>query len=229
MFENRPLYYMAPVTCAPWIVLYGILSYNRVRQPHPIRPDTQSIADPFVNDRRDRLTINGTSLHDYVPLYWATHTPMQYVVTIKEKRLKEPDLIFFILDSDTVLSLPGVLTTDGNAASDKTGFWVGNGALPSIDWNIVKTDNCYSRLYKQKKCAEVLVPDEIPPALIKRICVMSVEAQTKLHAEVSRVARIAHQHKLFMRSMEPEIAPELYYPQYALIDEMLAQLKNLSL
>lgn len=29
--------------------------------------------------------------------------------------------------------------------------------------------------------------------------------------------------------MEPEIAPELYYPQYALIDEILAQLKNLSL
>jgi len=177
MSENRPLYYMAPMVCAPWIVLYGILSYNKVKPPPPIRPDTRSIADPFVNNRRDRKTIDGVSLHDYVPLYWATHTPMQYVVTIKKKRLKEEALIFFVFDSDEVLSLPGVLTTDGNAASDETLFWRGEGALSSIDWKIIDTPNCYSILYKRKKCAEVLVPNELSPGLIKHVCVVSSEAK----------------------------------------------------
>lgn len=203
---------MAPMVCAPWIVLYGILSYNKVKQSHPIRPDTRSIADPFVNNRRDRKTIDGVPLHDYVPLYWATHTPMQYVVTLKTGRLREDNLVFLVFDSEEILSLPGVLTTDGNAASDETNFWKGNGALPSISWEIINTPNCFSKEYKRKKCAEVLVPHEIPPTYSRQVCVKSPDAKVRLEAELDRVARIAKQHAASMHQIKAEIAGSLYYP-----------------
>jgi hypothetical protein len=217
MFENRPLYYMAPMLNAPWIVLYGILSYNRVMQPHAIRLDSRSIADPFVNSRRHSRYVEGLSLHDYVPLYWATHTPMQYVVTLKTGRLREDDLVFFVFDSETVLSLPGVLTTDGNAASDETSFWKANGALPSIEWGIIETPNCFSKEYKRKKCAEVLVPHELPPVIINKVCVKSLNAKSKLLAELDRVAGIAKQNGISMRQIVPETAGSLYYPNGMII------------
>jgi hypothetical protein len=149
---------------------------------------------------------------------------MQYVVTIKEKRLKEQDLVFIIFDSEEVLSLPGVLTTDGNAASEETRFWIGKGALSSIDWEIINTPNCYSKIYKRKKCAEVLIPHELPAVLIKRICVMSTDAKTTLEAELLRVAQIARQYGIPMRSIKPEVVKELFYLQDALMDEILARL-----
>src|SRR5881628_1257855 len=106
------LYYMVPMNNAPLIAILGILSYNRVNNNPNFRSLTISIADPFVNSRRHWRAIRGLSLHDFVPLYWATHTPMQYVVTVKECKLVQEDLVFFILNAETVLGLPGVYTTD---------------------------------------------------------------------------------------------------------------------
>lgn len=76
------LYYMAPIENAAFIAGFGILSYNTIHAKGDLAAIVHTIADPFVNNRRHGRNVAGRSLHDYVPLYWATHTPMQYVLPI---------------------------------------------------------------------------------------------------------------------------------------------------
>jgi len=169
------------------IALLGILSYNQLQRLPELDKLSVSIADPFVNRRRHRRQINGRSLHDFVPLYWATHTPMQYVDTVKNGTLPEDDLVFFVLDAGQVLTLPGVMTTDGNAASKETVVCEGLGALLHLDLGIIRTPDCYSHDWKRRKCAEVLVPDRVPTDKISYIAVRTDEVASQLRSTLKTV------------------------------------------
>ena len=195
------LYYMAPEQNAFWIAGLGILSYNLKAKLPDLQDVSASIADPFVNTRRHGRQVGGQDLHDYVPLYWATHTPMQYVVTHK-RLLPQDDLAFFVLNAVRVLALPGVWSTDGNAASSETAFYEGAGALPFLDWQILATPNCWSYAYKRKKCAEVLVPNRIGPELIRRVVVHSEATCRELREQMTRIGR---------PTPVIEVDPSLYY------------------
>ena len=87
------LHYIAPLGTSILIAKDGVVSYNRRKQLessgtldqrwlHSLGVD--SLADPNVQSRRhNKVFSDGRSIHDFVPLYFATHTPMQYV-KIKE-------------------------------------------------------------------------------------------------------------------------------------------------
>jgi hypothetical protein len=138
--------------------MFGVLSFNTRRacaEQIPILRQGTSIADPEVNSRLDRRSIDGRPLHEYANLYWVTHTPMQYVQTIPQD-----ELVFFVFDADEILQLPGVLTTDGNAACNETQFFEGRGAEPYLDWRILNTPNCYSREYKRRSAQKSWFPEE---------------------------------------------------------------------
>lgn len=65
------LYYMLPAENVPAVMRKGILSYNKAKSfPH------RSFADESVQRRREHLIIPGANrhIHDYVPLYFTTHT-----------------------------------------------------------------------------------------------------------------------------------------------------------
>ena len=207
--SSEYLFYMAPRKNAPWIALSGVFSYNRINTSD-FSQFLQSIADPFVNNRRDSLQIEEKPLHDYVPLYWATHTPMQYVV-----KLPQDQLVFFVLEAAQILKLSGVITTDGNAASNDTKFFRGDGALPHLDWEIIQTPNCWSREYKRKKCAEVLVPDKIEPTLIRQICVFSTSSSKHLKTAICETAQNLKYYEVHIPNLIKlvKVDPNLYYGQ----------------
>lgn len=95
------LHYMVPIANAPWILAIGILSYNKAQAlPH------HSVALWSVQNRRkSKIPGTGKQIHDYVPLYFATHTPMQYVVTIpaptkhRIKVLPQDELVIIEVDA----------------------------------------------------------------------------------------------------------------------------------
>jgi hypothetical protein len=189
------LHYLAPIKNVPSIITFGILSYNKIQSYKKSYPDfnnlTTSIADPFVNSRRHyRILSSGRSLHDYVPLYFATHTPMQYVISIRDKKLSQHELVFIEVDTKKVLNLPGIFTTDGNAASSETQFFAGNSGLEYIDWKIVNTRECSSPEYKRKKCAEVLIPECVEPELFVRICVYSEDMKNILEESNEKISKL---------------------------------------
>ncbi len=185
-----PLYYMAPLQPnAVLIALLGVFSFNQLHAVPEIADLTRSIADPFVNGRRHGIPIGSGTLHDFVPLYWAIHTPMQYVVTQRPGVFPQDELVFVVFDSTDILAIPSIWTTDGNAASNDTTPYVGVGALPYLDWKVLETPDCWSREYKRRKCAEVLVPDQIPASAISEIRVYSDVARRRLTSKLLAARR----------------------------------------
>ena len=109
---RRPLFYMAPMGRRPvgnatHIRMVGILSFNLWQSIPGLSQNSTSIADPCVNSRRHVRQIDGRSLHDFVPFYWATHTPMQYALTVRDKLVSQDKLVFFVFDAEEMASVAG--------------------------------------------------------------------------------------------------------------------------
>jgi hypothetical protein len=205
---------MAPLKQAPLICVAGVLSYNNIHKKSRLKDYISSIADPFVNGRRERLMVGTRPLHDFVPLYWSVHTPMQYVVTIKRRCLPENELIFFEFRSDEILSIDGVLSTDGNVASWDTETFDGDGALDNIDWDIVDNPKCISPEWKRKKQAEVLVPERIPAEYIHRVVTQTIATSDRLEQAVQELTeQVPKDQADFLASHPPpiEVDQRLYY------------------
>lgn len=186
------LYYMAAIDNIPSILASGILSKNRLG----VRP-YRDIANSSVQLHRGHRSVridNGEEtiidLHDFVPLYFATHTPMQYVNTQGTKyqlpRMKQEELVFIEVAALKVFKIAGVLFTNGNAAKFETQFFSSPTNLDKLAWHIIRTYNCFSEEYKWKKAAEVLVPRKIPTRMFKRIVIYSRDARSRLEARAEK-------------------------------------------
>jgi hypothetical protein len=175
MYDGKTLYYMTAMDNIPDIYKYGLVSRNVIERSI-LRETSRSIDDKAVNSRRGNLQVFGKSLHDYVPLYWATHTPMQYVITQKEKTIEQHDLVFVVFDLATIELLQPIVTTDGNAACVETNFYDGWGAVPHLIEEILACKKCLSKDYRRRKCAEVLVGRAIPPVFFSYLAVKSQTA-----------------------------------------------------
>lgn len=176
---------MTPRRNLPSILEKGILCYNRARYiPH------QSVALSSVQKKRRS---GGADLHDFVPLYFATHTPMQYLITMGSKRrskvIDESELVFIEIDAVSIFKSTDIFFTDGNAASYETSFYDHITDLDSLNWDIIRTRNCSSDVYRRKKAAEVLIPDQISPDFFRRIVVYDQKSKTQLKKEITKYAK----------------------------------------
>lgn len=159
----RELHYIVPHTNIPSILEHGLLSHRRADRLHH-----HSVANSSVQAQRGRVRLpTGRNLLDYVNLYFDARNPMMYVI-------QEKHLTLAVLRIDrSVLELPGVMISDGNAARGLTRF-----APPTdegfaiIDETVVFADfwtHPDPQIQDERKrirCAEVLVPDQVPPQFI---------------------------------------------------------------
>ena len=175
--ENlKELHYICPIANVPLIMKHGILSHKEAG-----RLEHASVADQEIQDRRERKRVPlGLPLHYYVNLYFSARNPMMY------KRLAKSSELCVLRISVEVLSLPGVVITDGNASSDYTQFGAYPDMLERIDWRLVFAEdwrdaNKISYLTKKRvKCAEVLVPKSVDPRFICGAYVSCEKAQLEL-------------------------------------------------
>jgi hypothetical protein len=187
--EVRHLYYMAPLDNAALIVCFGIFSFNHMKDiPH------RNIASDAVQRRRAfYVPSSGRSVHDYVPLYFATHTPMQRRLThgtgVHSPQLTEDALAIFELSARRLFALEDVVFTDGNAASSRTQFFDDTAQFGRLNWDIIRNRRCYSDRFRWRKAAEVLVPDRIDPSLIEQVITCSDESRTVLIKLVDQVRK----------------------------------------
>lgn len=154
------LHYMTPLANLPSIAKHGLLSHQRVaRLPHA------SVAMAGVQDRRSGRTVpGGQPLHQYVNLYFDARNAMMFL-------RKARDLVV-VRVAPTVLDLPGVVVTDGNAANGPTRFLPSPSGLSILDEERVfavswdHSDYWEKQERKRQRQAEVLVPDVVPEEYI---------------------------------------------------------------
>nr|VFJ91351.1 MAG: protein of unknown function (DUF4433) [Candidatus Kentron sp. LFY] len=136
-----------------------------------------------VQDRRNKIQVpGGVRLHQYANLYFDARNPMMY------KRLAQVEVLCVLCVSTDVLNLPGVVITDQNAASDYVRFYPPRFStfldfdwICADDWHHPDDSIAYYR-HKSIKCAEVLVPNTVPPNFIRKAYVASDAARTALLA-----------------------------------------------
>lgn len=155
-------HYIAHFDNLPSIFQGGILSHAKAGAHKPT-----SVASQDVQNRRARRKVpRGRRLHQYANLYFTARNPMMYVL-----RHNHADLAVLAVDI-AVLDIPGAVLADGNAASDPTAFYASPAGLGNLDGNAIfavdwTDQDIFEYWYKKRvKCAEVLIPDEVPPEFI---------------------------------------------------------------
>lgn len=144
---------------------YGILSH-RLRKKRGII--SRSVAMQEIQDRRkNKIISGGKALHSYANLYFDAHNPMLSKVRNHNKE------ICVLRIHPEVLSLPGVVITDRNAACNYAGFYPYPDGLKKLNfgmiyaiWWLHQGDPRLEELHKNIKCAEVLVPNCVYPRYI---------------------------------------------------------------
>jgi len=187
------LHFITPIQNLASILQHGILSHRRAEQlPH------DSVANAEVQDRRQvKMVPGGRPLHEYVNLYLCARNPMMFL-----RQDAHPQLCVLRV-STGVLDLPGVVVTDGNAASGPTAFYPSPAGLAYLDAGLIfavywtDPDPIVQTRKKRAKCAEVLVPDRVDPQLILGAYVSSSDAGRTLQVAAPDLNLTVNAHLFF--------------------------------
>ena len=207
---------MAQARNIPSILHRGILCHRRAQGLQHV-----DLADSNVQALRHGSCVPGTTktVHDYVPLYFATHTPTQYALTRGTDKhgvvIDDDQLVFLDVDPLGVFEIEGVVFTDGNAASAGTRFFSGVENLCQLDWDIIHRRSGSDPAFRRKKAAEVLVPDVVPVDLVNRVVIFDELAKGRLRKAIKkyelRMDERGDRKFAFPTKFPLAIAPDYYY------------------
>lgn len=160
----------------PSILKYGILSYAEAAKiPHG------SVALESVQEKRDQKRVpGGLALHEYANVYFHARNPM-----MSRRRNEAPRLCVLRISPD-ILNIPGAVITDQNAASKYVLFmapdrikYLNFDYLFARSWKHPE-DQIEEWRHSSAKCAEVLVPQRIPPEFLLGAYVLTDAAKRRL-------------------------------------------------
>ena len=140
----------------------GILNHYAA---HHYNPKLADISDPNAQKWRENFeNCFNRRIHEYAPLYISPKNPMLY------KRREIQNVLCLVEVSLSVLTKSEYLITDGNAVSRDTIFFKNIDSIPSITLDVLNAK--YWNDFddgKRRKCAEVLIYQNIAPEHIKMI------------------------------------------------------------
>lgn len=159
--EVREFHYIARFENVRSILDLGILSFEAAKGLGPV-----SFALETAQWRRAHKEVApGRSVHTYANVYFDAHNP-----TLSRRRDLN-DRLAVLRISQAILDMPGTVVATQNAASDGVQFHPSPAGLAHVDHDKVyaewwTTDAAIKEEWARIKCAEVLVPDAIPPGYI---------------------------------------------------------------
>lgn len=165
-------YYFADFRNFESIISNGIFSKNYI---HKTRIKNYDFSNSEVQVRRHfkEIDLNGIKyrIHDFVPLYFVPKTPTLFAID-------ERELLFFIEINKNIISHnKKYIFSDGNAASNRTGFYDDLGeAKKNIPWEVLNAKfwNNFED-GKRKRNAEILIYDKIETSYFNRVIVNNKE------------------------------------------------------
>lgn len=175
--QVKHLYYIAHLDNLTSIVKNGIICHNKVGKKRVV-----DISNSAVQERRAAVRIPGINkpLHDFANLYFNPRNAMMFV----RKDLHEELWVLGI--SSSVLEMPNVVITDGNAASGPTLFLDVPSGLAKLPRNGIMTkdwrddDRIVMAEKRRVACAEVLIPNKVEPSFFEEIYVSCTETKKRV-------------------------------------------------
>lgn len=192
--HRRSLYNITPINNVSSIIQNGILCFDDIKNVQH-----QSIAMDEVQARRDQIVIpGGLRLHQYANLYFTYNNAMLF----KRKEIAE-DLCVLAL-SPEVLDITDCIVSDRNAAASLAKFYPAEDGLSQLDFDLIFSqywthDDPYEQSnHRAIKCAEILVPHQIPYGYVVGAYVVSESAKQMLR-QTGFDQRIVINTKVFYR------------------------------
>jgi len=190
--DLNELGYITPIATVPSILRHGILSHRLAEKiAH------ESIALPNVQLRANVVIPNGRALHEYANLYISPRNPMLLRLSGIHGQM------CVLRTSADVLDIPGVIITDSNAASKYVTFRLAPEGLAIVDRDRTfaeyrtHDDQIEQWRHSAQKCAEVLVPDVVPPSYIFGAYVSCTESRELLQGLAPKLSVGVDRHLFF--------------------------------
>jgi hypothetical protein len=168
---HRYIYHFTHIDNLPDILRNGFLCNN-----HPDFPERcRSIAEQGIQTRRAEMEVTcgpGGVVHDYVPLYFGSLSPMLLAV-VNKKNVDQMDILYFEFPI-SILNRDDVVFTDAsaNTAIPPT-FYHDPSDLDKLNWSAIDSFkwSCSSDEERHQRMAEVLVLSELPVSQAARVIV----------------------------------------------------------
>ena len=177
------IYHITPISNLPILLQCGELrSKNQLRSGST---SYESIAYEHIQERRAAKAVPcgpRGSLHDYVPFYFASRSPMLYAIHkgyVDGYQGHQSDILHLVTTAEAIASASlGFAFSDGHAVMGYTSFYDDLKVLPTtIDWEIMKAeywnDTNEDGDRKRRRQAEFLVHQSVPMPLIRGIGVIN--------------------------------------------------------
>ena len=183
--EGRYVYHFSHIDNLPGLIQHGFLATN-----HPAFPRRHhSIAASSIQRRRAVMQVPcgpGGSVHDYIPLYFGSCSPMLLSV-LHTKNIDQSDILYFEFSISLVTS-PHAIFTDAsaNTAIPPT-FYSDPAHLDKLDWAAIdslKWSNPDDD-YRHRRMAELLVYHQLPITAAARCVVWNESIKRKVERVVN--------------------------------------------
>ncbi len=173
------VYHFTPIENLPGILESdGLICNNRCRTQQV------SIAHHHIQDRRSRKPVPcgpGGCLHDYVPFYFCTRSPMMYAINggaVESYNRGQAELVYLVLNFQRVAGAGlKFVFTDRHAATNHAVFYTNPADLRRIDWDLMSSPRWNNipeyRDRKDRRQAELLVHAFVPWDLVDSLVVMT--------------------------------------------------------
>lgn len=184
---HRYLYHFTHIDNLPQILKHGFLANTHRRFP---ADDCRSIAEPSIQKRRSEMDVTcgpGGKVHDYVPLYFGTLSPMLLAV-VNRKNVDQADIVYFEFPI-ALLERETVVFTDASAnTAAPPNFFSDPVNLSNLNWQEIDSIKwgCASEQLRHQRMAEVLVFSKLSVAEATRVVVWNASIRTRLEAMVTQ-------------------------------------------
>jgi hypothetical protein len=204
-FASRYVYHFTHLDNLPSLLRNGFLANN-----HPDFPSvgSTSIAATSIQERRATMRVpcgGGGVVHDYVPFYFGSLSPMLLGV-VNKKNIDQWDILYFEFPI-SILNRPGAAFTDASANTNVLPRFYDNvQLLGKLNWSEIDSLkwSSGSEALRHQRMAEALVPYAVDVQSASRVIVWNEAARDK-------VARIVNQFGVPFPPIEYESPARRHY------------------
>ncbi|SHL91435.1 DarT ssDNA thymidine ADP-ribosyltransferase family protein [Morganella morganii] len=180
LYSERCIYHFTHINNLSGLMKNGLLSNNNPSFPK----ENVSIAENEIQNRRSKMKVTCSPhgvVHDYVPLYFGSLSPMLLAV-IKKKKIDQSDIIYIEFPLSIIKKYSFVFTNASANTEVPPDFFNDPKKLNHLNWDEIdsKKWSCKNDTLKHQRMAELLIKNSLPITEATRIVVWSKEIKDKI-------------------------------------------------
>jgi hypothetical protein len=176
--KHRSIYHFTHIDNLEGLMKTGFLAKNNSDFPES---EHRSVAAHGIQVRRSKMPVTcgpGGVVHDYVPLYFGSVSPMLLSV-VNQKNIDQMEIVYFEFPIE-MINRDDVVFTDASANTEEPpNFYFDSSDLDKLNWKEIDSKKWSSdnETLKHQRMAEVLMYSQLPLQEAQRVVVWSKEVK----------------------------------------------------